>query len=70
MKKYTTVQGDMWDVIAYKQLGDTRYTDALLAANPQYRNIFIFSAGIELVLPDVEKKRTVADLPPWKRVSG
>ena len=28
-KTYTTVQGDMWDSIAYKQLGSTSYTDQL-----------------------------------------
>ena len=27
MKTYTTVQGDMWDSIAYKQLGDTAHTE-------------------------------------------
>ncbi len=30
MKTYTTVQGDMWDSIAYRQLGSTDYTDKLL----------------------------------------
>ena len=32
-KTYTTVQGDMWDSIAYKQLGSTSHTDKLLNSN-------------------------------------
>ena len=68
MKTYTTVQGDMWDSIAYNQMGDVNYTDALMNLNTQYRNYCVFPAGITLVLP--EKKENVSDsLPPWKRVS-
>ena len=33
MKTYTTVQGDMWDMIAYKQLGSVALTDRLMWAN-------------------------------------
>ena len=33
MKKYTTVQGDMWDSIAYAQLGNADYADKLMNAN-------------------------------------
>ncbi len=68
-KKYITIQGDMWDSIAHKQLGDVRYTDALMRANPQYRKVYIFSAGIELNIPDVETTVSGANLPPWKQVS-
>lgn len=70
MRTYTTIQGDMWDKIAYDQLGDVEYTDSLINANTAYRDVYIFSAGIELILPDVEDVKTVADLPPWKQVSG
>ena len=70
MSKYTTVQGDMWDSIAYKVLGDVSYTDALMNANLQYRKIYVFSAGIELNIPEVEDKVKSNNLPPWKQVSG
>lgn len=70
MMKYTTVQGDMWDSIAYKVLGDVSYTDALMNANLQYRKIYVFSAGIELNIPEVEDKVKSNNLPPWKQVSG
>lgn len=66
MKTYTTVQGDMWDSIAFTQLGDTAYTDRLMNLNRQYRTCYTFPAGIVLVLP--EEARKISDtLPPWKR---
>ena len=49
-KTYTTVQGDMWDEIAYTQLGDVAYTDKLMNLNTAYRNYYTFPAGITLTL--------------------
>ena len=37
MKTYRTVQGDMWDSIAFAQLGSEAYTDRLMNLNRQYR---------------------------------
>lgn len=33
MSEYRTVQGDTWDLIAYRKLGSTDYTDQLISAN-------------------------------------
>lgn len=65
-KTYTTRQGDMWDAIAFRQLGSTRYTDRLMNLNQKYRMLYTFSAGIVLTLPEPEKNLLTA-LPPWKR---
>lgn len=59
----------MWDGIAYSQLGDAKYMDILMNANTQYRKVYIFSAGIELVIPDVETSVSGVNLPPWKQVN-
>lgn len=68
MKTYTTVQGDMWDSIAYTQLGSVNHTDKLMNANLKYREYYTFPAGIVLTLPEITE--SVSDtLPPWKRVS-
>lgn len=67
---YTTVQGDMWDLISYKVYGDVRFTDVLIAANPRYNKILVFSASIELDAPEVEERVTADSLPPWKQVDG
>lgn len=66
-KTYTTVQGDMWDSIAYSQLGDIAYTDQLMNLNQQYREYYTFPAGIVLILPEVSDSISQT-LPPWKRV--
>ena len=66
MTKYTTIAGDMWDGIAYKTLGDEAYTDKLIKANPQFRRLVIFPAGITLDIPEPEA-RIPAELPPGKR---
>lgn len=67
---YTTVQGDMWDSIAHKLYGDANRMDALITANPELREIYIFSAGVELVVPDIETNINSSGLPPWKQASG
>ena len=36
---YTTVQGDMWDLIAYQQMGNEMYMAILMAANIRYREV-------------------------------
>lgn len=67
---YTTVLGDMWDLISHKVYGDVRFTDVLIAANPRYNKILVFSAGIVLEVPEVEERVTADSLPPWKQVDG
>ncbi len=69
MRQYTTVQGDMWDLIAYAQLGSTDYTDKLMLLNTRYVNYHIFPAGIVLNLPEIGEAEADS-LPPWKRVAG
>lgn len=68
--KYTTVQGDMWDSIAYKVYGDSKRADVLIAANPEHRLVYIFSAGIVLEIPEIEDKTAAASLPIWKIAEG
>ena len=63
---YTTIQGDTWDVIAYKKLGSTDYTDQLIGANLEHVGTLLFSAGVSLRLPEIERKCS-GSLPPWKR---
>ncbi len=69
MKTYTTVQGDIWDKIAYNQLGDTAYTDLLIRKNLAYREYFIFPTGVTLVLPEISATQSSL-LPPWKQSVG
>lgn len=66
MNTYTTTQGDTWDMIAYRKLGSTNYTDRLISANPEHVGTLLFPAGVTLRLPEIAEK-TSGDLPPWKR---
>ena len=66
MRKYTTISGDMWDKIAYEQMGSTLHMDKLMVANPKYAALVIFPTGIDLDIPEVEAKASM-ELPPWKR---
>lgn len=65
-KTYTTISGDMWDKIAYEQMGSVLHTDKLMKANSKYAAIFVFPAGVVLTIPAVEDKADI-ELPPWKR---
>ena len=65
MRAYTTKSGECWDVIAYEQMGDCKYTEILINANRQHIENFIFSAGVELVIPEVDNT-TCQPLPPWR----
>lgn len=70
MNTYTTSQGDMWDSIAYRLFGSTDYTDDLMNANQQYRDLYSFPAGVVLNVPAITEASTASTLPPWKQVSA
>jgi len=64
MKQITTIQGDAWDLISYREYGDERLMHLLIEANYDLRSVVIFSAGTEVNVPEVEaESRTPA--PPW-----
>ncbi len=67
MSTYTTKSGDEWDLIAYEQLGDCRYVNLLMEANPQYLGTGIFSAGVVLTLPEINESNRAKALPPWRK---
>ena len=48
MDRYTTIQGDTWDSIAFKIYGDEYKVQLLMEANREYMDIFVFSGGLEL----------------------
>ncbi|MGL5514789.1 MAG: tail protein X [Sporomusa sp.] len=66
MKQYTTIQGDTWDLIAFKILGSEYYLDRLMSANPKHMNTAVFEAGITLNIPAITVPIS-NKLPPWKR---
>ncbi|MCM1165681.1 MAG: phage tail protein [Ruminococcus sp.] len=65
-KQYTTILGDMWDLIAFKTLGSEMYTHLLIESNLKYKDVVVFSAGVVLTVPDIETP-AASGLPPWKK---
>lgn len=66
MEEYRTIQGDTWDMVAYKIWGDCMLTGKLMEANSVHIETVIFSAGIVLNIPDVSMVEE-SSLPPWKQ---
>ncbi|WP_196601753.1 tail protein X [Pectinatus frisingensis] len=62
---YTTISGDIWDKIAKDKLGSESYTADLIAANPDYMDTVVFSAGVTLTIPTISTP-VPSSLPPWR----
>lgn len=72
--EHLTIDGDRWDLLAYRYYGDVSKQSVLLTAN---RHLFldpiqvpplILSSGITLIVPVIEPDQVSdTDLPPWKR---
>ena len=69
MKTYITVQGDTWDLIAfrmYPDVGGENLMEILLDYNPEHIHTVIFPANVILKVPEIAEP-VVYNLPPWKR---
>lgn len=64
-KIYRTIQGDTFDAIAYRLWKNEHLCHELMAANPDYMDVILFPAGVELLVPEVKIEPKKADLPPW-----
>ena len=66
LNTYTTIQGDMWDTIAYKVYGSEVGMNALLEANQEYADVVVCPANIVVQVPEYTAPET-SNLPPWRR---
>jgi len=64
MSSYTTIQGDTWDLIAYRLWGSEYLLPLLLEVNRKHRDVIIFEGGIVLNVPDVNTTIRAAR-PAW-----
>lgn len=64
----TTVEGDRWDLIAFRCYGDADAYEPIIRANPDVPIRPVLVAGLTILVP-VRAAQTAssADLPPWKR---
>lgn len=65
-KTYTTIQGDTWDMVAFRVFGNEYLMTDLIETNPAHREVVIFPAGIVLNVPVIAEPEP-QNLPPWKR---
>lgn len=63
---YTTVQGDTWDLVAYRLWGQERLFDRLMRANPAHLDVVVFPAGVVLAVPAITIPDPTPELPPWR----
>ena len=66
--EYTALEGDRWDLIAYRMYGDAYAYEPIIAANPTVPIRPRIAAGTRLLIPLREPELVdEADVPPWKR---
>ena len=66
---YTTIQGDTWDMIAYKVFGDEKYASDIMNANYDYIDILVFDNGELIDIPKIDIEE-VQGLPSWLEEDG
>ncbi len=69
--QYRTIEGDRWDLIAYKAYGDATKFVGLLEANKPLAIEKVLPAGLKINIPILEDENSGSVqsdlLPPWKR---
>jgi phage tail protein X len=66
---HTTIDGERWDLLAWRYYRDVREVPRLIAANPHAPRAGILPAGLKIAVPLIERPASVSTigLPPWKR---
>lgn len=67
-RTYTTVQGDTWDLIAYKVYGDEKYIGELMQNNVRHVDCVIFPSGVKLNIPELKISEDDT-IPDWRRTN-
>lgn len=67
MRKYTTVAGDTFDLLALDFYADEKAASAIIQANPGHCDVLAFESGVVLSIPDEAAVTLPETLPPWRR---
>ena len=65
--KYATKEGDMFDMIALNFYNEEKMATTIIEANPDYADVVIFDADIQLIIPIVQDTEGIETKPPWRR---
>ena len=65
---YTTKEGDCFDAIAFELYTDEKLASKIIELNPEYADVLIFEAGVEIKAPIIEEdEETPGTAPPWRQ---
>lgn len=64
--EYETLSGDTWDSISLDFYNNENYVSEIMAMNPDHITTLVFSEGVILKIPILDKVEE-STLPPWKR---
>jgi len=67
--EHITVDGDRWDLIAYRYYGDANRIAPLAEANEHLRLSPVLESGLPVRVPilDDDDELSPDEVPPWKR---
>lgn len=66
--EHLTVEGDRWDLLAWRYYGDPHLYEPIIAANPTVPIRPFLASGVRLRVPVLPDEVVLdRDLPPWKR---
>ena len=65
--KYTTIDGDTFDIIALDMYNNEFLAGRIALANPTYAGVIIFDAGVVLDIPIIDAATASPTLPPWRQ---
>lgn len=64
--EYETDDGDTFDILALNFYNNEFKSHLIMEANPQFNDIIIMPAGLNLKIPIIDEN-PAESLPPWKR---
>lgn len=64
---HATLEGERWDLIAWRYYRDVRQVPMLMAANPHAPNAPVLPSGLRLRVPLMARATHTQALPPWRR---
>lgn len=67
MAKYTTREGDTFDLLSLRFYNEEKLANHIIEANPDYADVVVFSGGINLTIPVIEEPELTETKAPWRR---
>lgn len=66
---YTAIEGDRWDLLAWKAYADPLAYQTIIDANPDLAIYETLPAGVSVNIPIIAEAQVINEenLPPWKR---